>query len=137
MAVIVLAEDEVHIARVVQLWLTKERHVVYQAGNGRAALQLVRDHRPDLLITDVNMPVMDGIELAVACAAEGLPKVGTIVLTSRCDQKEIRDRLTGMAVVFHPKPFSPTKLTQEVNQLLSGAKRSVAAAGEQRGVTAR
>ncbi len=129
MAVIVIAEDEVHIARVVSLWLKKSQHDVHEANNGKVALDLVRKLQADLLITDVNMPVMDGIELANTCAGEGLPKVGTIVLTSRCDQAEIVDRLQGLDVVMHPKPFSPSKLIGEVQQLLSKAE-STATAGE-------
>jgi DNA-binding response OmpR family regulator len=128
MAVIVIAEDEVHIARVVGLWLKKSNHVVHESTNGRAALELVRQHRPELLIADVNMPVMDGIELVRTCAAENLPTVGTIVLTSRCDQAEIGDQLQGLDVLLHAKPFSPSKLTMEVQQLLSRANGQAAPA---------
>lgn len=126
MAVIVVAEDEVHIARVVTLWLKRSGHVVHEGNNGRAALELARQHRPELLITDVNMPAMDGIELVRACAVEGLPTVGTIVLTSRCDQAEIGVLLQGLDVVLHPKPFSPSKLTMEVERLLSRGEQRVA-----------
>ncbi|MBN1347640.1 MAG: response regulator [Phycisphaerae bacterium] len=130
MAVIVIAEDELHIARVVSLWLTRNRHVVHVAHNGRDALDLVRQHDPDLLIADVNMPVMDGFELVDACAAEGRPKVGIIVLTSRCDQAEIGDRLKGHEVMLHPKPFSPSKLVGEVEEFLSGRQARSGAVSE-------
>jgi len=119
MAVIVIAEDEIHIARVVGLWLRRAGHEVHEGLNGRQALELVRKHQPDLLITDVNMPAMDGIELIMTCGEEKLPKLGTIVLTSRCDQAAIARRLEGLEVLLHPKPFSPTKLTKEVEHLLS------------------
>ena len=95
MASIVLAEDDVHIIRVVSMWLKQHGHQVLEAANGRAALQLVLAHKPDLLITDVNMPVMDGVQLVKACAAEHLPKVGVVMLTSRCDQADIIDSLQG------------------------------------------
>jgi len=121
MATIVLAEDDIHILRVVNIWLQRNQHTVIDAINGREAFARVCEHRPDLLITDVNMPVMDGIDLVEACATEGLPKVGTIVLTSRCDQKEIQDRLQAFVVVLHPKPFSPSRLLGEVEALLATA----------------
>jgi DNA-binding response OmpR family regulator len=123
MAVIVVAEDELHIARVVSLWLAKSGHRVHVAHDGRAALGLVQDLEPDLLISDVNMPVMDGIELVTTCAAHHLPKVGIIMLTSRCDQMEIRERIKGLKVSLHPKPFSPSQLTGEVERLLAGAAK--------------
>ena len=72
MATIVLVEDDVHITRVVSMWLKQNRHTVLEAFNGRDALHLIRMCRPDVLITDVNMPVMDGIQLVSECATEGL-----------------------------------------------------------------
>jgi len=132
MAVIVIAEDEVHIARVVGVWLRKGGHVVYEANDGRSALELIRRHHPELLIADVNMPVMDGIELVTTCAATGQPRGGIIVLTSRCDQTEIRRRLKGLNVVFHPKPFSPSRLTQEVERLLARSQDVVGTTGTSR-----
>ncbi|MBN1488775.1 MAG: response regulator [Phycisphaerae bacterium] len=115
-----MAEDDLHIARIVTMWLTRNGHIVFEAPNGRAALQLVRDKVPDLLVTDVNMPVMDGIELARTCAAEGLLCRGAIVMSSRCDQTDIRDRLTDLNVVLHPKPFSPSRLIAQAEALLTG-----------------
>jgi len=118
MARIVLAEDDVHIIRVVSMWLKKHRHEVLEASNGKRALELVRAKQADLLITDVNMPVMDGITLAKACNAEGLPRLGMVMLTSRCDQAELLDTLRGLPVLFHPKPFSPSRLVMEVEDLI-------------------
>ena len=124
MATIVVAEDDLHILRVINVWLRRNQHTVIDAVNGRDALQQIRERRPELLIADINMPVMDGIELVEACAEEGLLKVGAIVLTSRCDQKEIRDRLKECVAVLHPKPFSPSRLIAEVEELLGSAHDS-------------
>ena len=120
MGQIVVAEDDVHLLRVVCLWLRRNAHVVHEARNGREALEAVRRHRADVLVCDVNMPAMDGLELVAACAAEGLPRLGTLVLTSRCDQSQILDRLAEHDVRLHPKPFSPSKLIAEVESILSG-----------------
>ena len=120
MAHIVVAEDDVHLLRVICLWFRRNNHVVYEARNGREALEAVRGHRPDVLVCDVNMPILDGLALVAACAAEGLPRLGTLVLTSRCDQTQILDRLAEYDVALHPKPFSPSKLIAEVESILSG-----------------
>jgi two-component system chemotaxis response regulator CheY len=126
MAVIVLAEDDVHILRVVSIWLKQNRHTVLEARNGREALSLVLEHRPDVLVADVNMPVMDGITLVRTCADQALPRMGTIVLTSRCDQREIHANLQGMNVVLHPKPFSPSRLVGDVEKLIAGVQTGAA-----------
>jgi two-component system chemotaxis response regulator CheY len=121
MATIVLAEDDIHIIRVVSVWLRKHEHEVFEAPNGKRALEILRSRPVDVLVTDVNMPVMDGIALVRTCAAEGLPRVGTIMLTSRCDHGEIVHSLGGPAIVFHPKPFSPSRLMAEVEALVARA----------------
>lgn len=134
MATIVLAEDDVHIIRVVSMWLKQHAHRVLEAPNGQKALALLRAGDCDLLITDVNMPVMGGLELVRTCAAEGLARWGIVMLTSRCDQADIVDCLTGLPVVFHPKPFSPSRLVSEVEQLIRNAQ---ATAPNQAGCPAR
>jgi DNA-binding response OmpR family regulator len=121
MANIVLAEDDVHIIRVVSMWLKQHRHQVFEAPNGKRALELVRSQGCDVLITDVNMPVMDGLELVRICAAEGQPRLGTVMLTSRCDQTDIVEAIEGLQLVFHPKPFSPSRLVMEVEDLIQRA----------------
>ncbi|HOA72627.1 MAG TPA: response regulator [Phycisphaerae bacterium] len=124
MATIVLAEDDVHIMRVVSMWLKQHDHQVFEAPNGKRALELVRSGVCDVLVTDVNMPLMDGIELVKTCAAERLPRLGVVMLTSRCDQADIVDSLQGLRVVFHPKPFSPSRLVKEVDELIKRATTS-------------
>lgn len=127
MATIVIAEDDAHILRVVSMWLARHGYTVVEAANGRKALELVREHHPDLLVTDVNMPGLDGIELAKACADEGLTANGTLMLTSRCDQAEIIDALAGMPVMFHAKPFSPTRLVEQIGEMLEPGRTTGAA----------
>ena len=118
MAKIVVAEDDRHISRVIALWLERGGHKVLTAGDGKAALELLRRESPDLLITDVNMPGMDGLDLLEAARAESLLAHQVIVLTSRCDQMEIEARAARLGAVVHPKPFSPLHLTEAVESAL-------------------
>jgi len=118
MAKIVVAEDDPHIRRVITLWLQRGGHKVLTAGDGKKALELLRAEGADLLVTDVNMPVMDGLDLLEAVRAESLLAHPAIVLTSRCDQVEIEARAAELGAVVHPKPFSPTHLTETVESAL-------------------
>ena len=119
MARILIAEDDPHIGRVVALWLKRNGHEVSIAPTGDKALSLIREIRPDLLVTDVNMPGLDGLRLLEAVQAEALLAHPAIVLTSRCDQADIAARAGQMGAVVHPKPFSPKHLMEAIEAALA------------------
>jgi len=119
MARIMIAEDDPHISRVIALWLKRDGHEVSIANTGDKALLLIRATRPDLLVTDVNMPGMDGLRLLEMVRAESLVTHPAIVLTSRCDQADIEARTAQMGAVVHPKPFSPRHLTEAIEAALA------------------
>ncbi len=127
MAVILVCEDDPHILRVVSLWLKRNGHTVCEVRNGGEALTRLREGGVDLLITDVNMPVMTGLELLTAATNEGLLSGGSIVLTSRCDQREIADQVRAVGGDVHPKPFSPSRLIQLVEEKLAAQAAGAAA----------
>lgn len=118
MARILVAEDDAHICRVISLWLKRNGHEVITAEDGSKALARVRSDRPDLLVTDMNMPLMDGLELLQAVHDEGLIGRPCIVLTSRCDQAEIEARTSRLGAVVYPKPFSPLHLMEAIEKAL-------------------
>ena len=129
MASILVAEDDPHILRVIALWLKRNGHRVIESRNGREAIERLRAGGADLLVSDVNMPGMTGIELLTTAKAEGLLPNGAILLTSRCDQKEIADAIKANGGVVHPKPFSPSRLIQVIEEKLAASATAVAAAG--------
>ena len=118
MARILVAEDDPHILRVIVLWIQRNGHEVSTARDGKAALEQIRQQPHDLLITDVNMPLMDGLELLAVVRAENLIPRPCIVLTSRCDQVEIEARADSLNAVVHPKPFSPQNLMRAIDHAL-------------------
>jgi DNA-binding response OmpR family regulator len=124
MARILIAEDDRHILRVLSLWICRNGHEVLLAEDGLEALALLRKHRPDLLITDVNMPGLGGIELLERARSEGLTDRQAIVLTSRCDQHEMETQAARLGAVVHPKPFSPQHLMGAIESAL---RKSVSA----------
>jgi CheY-like chemotaxis protein len=119
MARIVLAEDELHILHLVGLWLRRNGHEVIETRDGQAALQAVKQHRPDALITDVSMPGLDGLTLVrQALSAERRPRA-IIILSSRADLQEFEAEHAGLNVRRHPKPFSPSKLLADLESALN------------------
>lgn len=125
MASIVIAEDQPHIRHVMSLWLRKHGHAVIEVSNGVMALEALRGEKPDLLITDVNMPEMDGIELT-RCAFGVCPTLRRVfVVTSRCDQSDILLQLCDPRVSVLPKPFSPSQLLHEVEKAVAAATDAV------------
>ena len=118
MARILVVEDDQHTSRVISLWLKRNGHEVSTAGDGNKALEMIRATHPDLLVTDVNIPGMDGLNLLELVRAESLMPRRAIILTSRCDQMEIEARASKLGAVVHPKPFSPLRLTETIESAL-------------------
>lgn len=127
MARIIIAEDQAHIRRILVMWISRHGHEVIESATGGEAMRALRDESVELLITDVNMPEIDGIELAER-AFDLCPGLrGVFVVTSRCDQQDILDRLTDPRVRLFPKPFSPSQLMREVEAVVGegAASRSM------------
>ncbi len=119
MATILVAEDDLHILRVISLWLRRNGHDVVETRTGRDALERLRLGGIDLMVTDVNMPGMTGLELLTTATNDGLLPKGAIVLTSRCDQQEIAQAVRSQGGVVHPKPFSPSRLLATIEEKLA------------------
>jgi CheY-like chemotaxis protein len=117
MSRVLVAEDDPHILRVICMWLSRQGHDVAEARNGVAALDQLRARPADVLISDVNMPQMDGLQLIEQAVRLEAPPGGIVVLTNRWDHAEIRTRLSKWGVHVLPKPFSPTKLADLIGEL--------------------
>jgi len=117
---IVLVEDDPNIADLVDLYLRNDGFRVYQANAGEAALELVRQRNPRLVILDVGLPgTLDG--LAVCRELRAHSDVPIIMLTAR--DGEI-DRVLGLemgADDYVTKPFSPRELVARVRAILRRA----------------
>ncbi len=119
MSRIVLAEDQPHLLHVLSLWLQRNGHAVSEAANGQLALAALRGGPHDVLITDVNMPELDGLALT-AHAVREFPNLRAIFLiTSRANQHDLAARFSDPRVCIHPKPFSPSQLVAEVDRCLA------------------
>ncbi len=112
--VVLLAEDDVRLAAAVADLLAEE-FTVLVAHDGQAALELAREHKPQLLVTDVEMPRMNGIELA-RHFREVTGDVGApvIMLSAVLDLRTRVEGLDAGAVDYVTKPFEPVELMARV-----------------------
>ncbi len=124
MAKILITDDDAHIVRVMSIWLNRQGYETITAHNGRDALELVGREQVDLLISDMNMPVLDGLGLTREIRKRGLDSLPIILLTARCDQAALAEQLLAYNAQVAPKPFVPSQLVEQINGLLGVANRA-------------
>ena len=115
---VVIAEDEALIRMDLAEMLGEEGYdVVGQAGDGQKAIELARDLRPDLVILDVKMPVLDGIAAAEVIAAE---RIAPVVILTAFSQRDLvaRARDAG-AMAYLVKPFQRSDLVPAIEMAIS------------------
>jgi DNA-binding response OmpR family regulator len=124
---ILVAEDDPKQANLVRIYLEREGHSVLLVGDGRAALDHCRARRHDLVVLDVMMPVVDGLDVCRVLRAESdLP---ILLLTARTTEDDILLGLDIGADDYLTKPYSPRELAARVRALLRRA--GVVSAGGQ------
>jgi DNA-binding response OmpR family regulator len=117
---IVIADDDADIRELVVFKLRHGGHEVVPVGDGAAAIEACAQQRPDLVILDVMMPGMSGLEAARAIrATEGLAKLPIIMLTARAQDSDIEQGLDAGADDYIVKPFSPRDLAARVEAALA------------------
>jgi len=119
---ILIVEDEAHIARVLAMWLTRHSHEVLEAANGHEALDILARETVHLVITDMNMPGLDGLGLIQAIREDRSLTLPILLLTARCDQAALVTRLKPYDVGIIPKPFVPSRLVSDIEELLGAAR---------------
>jgi two-component system alkaline phosphatase synthesis response regulator PhoP len=128
-AKILVVDDEQNIIDLVMAYLRREGYEVYSAMDGPSGLKAARALTPDLIVLDVMLPGMDGIELLTRLRRES--DVYVIMLTARSEEI---DKIVGLSVGaddYLTKPFSPRELVARIKaalrRLRSGAGRAEAA----------
>jgi DNA-binding response OmpR family regulator len=118
---ILVCDDDPDIRRMLVLLLTPEFDVL-DAADGQAALKLIAEKKPDLVLLDISMPGMDG--LAVLCEYRfKLPRPLTIVLTGSTELGTARRALSLGAREYVTKPFEGAEIVAEVRRVLAEAER--------------
>ncbi|MFI9162264.1 response regulator transcription factor [Kitasatospora aureofaciens] len=126
---ILVIDDDPTVAEVVAGYLTRAGHRVDRAADGDRGLALARAHRPDLLVLDLMLPGIDGLEILRRLRASedgaGLP---VVMLTAKGDEA---DRILGLelgADDYVTKPFSPRELVLRVQSVLRRSRAAAPAA---------
>ena len=116
---IVLAEDEPQIARLIEFKLKKEGYEVTWKENGEEALKAIKADKPDLILLDVMMPVMDGYEVLRRLKEdENLKSIPVVMLTARAQEKDVVKGIDLGAEDYITKPFHPAELLARVKRIL-------------------
>jgi DNA-binding response OmpR family regulator len=120
---ILVAEDDPKQAELIRLYLERDGHSVMVVHDGRTALERIRAVRPDLVVLDLMMPRMDGLDVArvVRTEATGLP---IVMVTARSTEDDVLLGLDLGADDYITKPFSPRELAARVRAVLRRSGRA-------------
>ena len=124
MALVLVVEDELALAQTIELYLRNDNFRTERAGDGRRAIELFRAAQPDLVILDIGLPKLDGLEVLKVIRAES--DVPVIMLTARAEEV---DELLGLGLGaddYLVKPASARKLMARVRAVLRRAQATSA-----------
>ncbi|MGM0751608.1 MAG: response regulator transcription factor [Bacillota bacterium] len=128
---VILVDDEIQIRKGLKWkvnWEEEGFDIVGEASNGKEALKVVEEEKPDLVLTDVRMPVMDGIQLVKMLSAEQ-PDIKVIVLSGYADFEYVRSSLVEGVKDYLLKPVDPEELSAALrksrNEIEAEKKRRI------------
>ncbi|MEU1850483.1 response regulator transcription factor [Streptomyces sp. NPDC019990] len=123
---ILVAEDDEKQSRLVRIYLERDGHAVHVVADGRAALERARSAQPDLIVLDVMLPLVDGLDVCRILRTES--DVPILLLTARATEEDMLLGLDLGADDYLTKPYSPRELTARVRALLRRSRGSAGAA---------
>ncbi|MEE9370080.1 MAG: response regulator [Sedimentisphaerales bacterium] len=116
---VLVVDDEIHIIHVVAIKLRNNGYEVISAENGNEAFELACEEKPDIIVTDFQMPVMTGLELVRKLREnEATKEIPVIMLTARGFAIEDEQKENLQISEFLSKPFSPKELLRSIDDIL-------------------
>ena len=116
---VLVVDDEIHIVHVVAIKLRNNGYEVITAANGDEAFELVCEEKPDIIVTDFQMPIMTGLELVEKLRrSEATKDIPVIMLTARGFAIEDEQKQDLQISEFVSKPFSPRELLRSIKDIL-------------------
>lgn len=120
---ILVVDDEAPIRLLVQMNLKRAGYEVTTASNGREALEAVRAHHPDLIVTDVMMPEVDGFEVLRSLKAdEATSSIPIVMLTAKVEDADVMQGWQSGADLYLTKPFNLRELLVFVERILGASE---------------
>lgn len=99
-----------------------ESLIVFEAGSGAEALEVLRSMQVDIILSDINMPIMDGLEfvrqMRTENVAEGIP---IVMITTESSEEHVKQAIEAGAMGYIRKPFTPDQVKRRVLTLLSAS----------------
>lgn len=114
---ILIADDELRLRKVVALYMRRCGHEVIEAENGAQAFEMAKEQNPDVLVLDVMMPQMTGLEATIKCRQDDqLKNTPVILLTANAGEKDYKLGQEAGANKYITKPFSPKELMEAISE---------------------
>lgn len=124
---VLIVDDDVKLVKLLQTYFEKDGCLTYAAGNGLDALHAVRERKPDIMILDLMLPGLDGLEVCRKIRKDN--DIPIIMLTARDEES---DRLTGLEIGaddYVSKPFSPKEVVARAKAILRRTNKEVVRSG--------
>ena len=120
---VLLCDDEIHILRATELKVSRAGYEVRIAHDGQEAWEMIQDDLPDVLVTDVQMPRVDGFELSRRIRGNDATKdLPILMLTAKGFEMEQEEMMEKWGIVdIVAKPFSPRELVRLIDQIVEAA----------------
>ncbi len=129
---ILIVEDDLEIRTLIQFFLEKENFNVITAQNGIKALEVIQNHKPNLIILDIMLPGMNGLDISKLIKKEtykyGNPFI--FMLTAKTETEDVIEGFESGCDDYLRKPFDPRELIFRIKKLLSLKKESISASKE-------
>lgn len=120
---ILIAEDDLLMLKTLELRLKKDGHQVVIANDGREALEKIKEISPDLVISDIMMPYVSGLEIVGTLRQNVDPYIPIIILSGMGQEDVVLEAFQLGADDFITKPFSPNELSIRVKRFGLTVKR--------------
>jgi len=116
---VLIVDDEPFISKALSFVLKKAGYGVRTAPNGKAAMEMIEQAKPEIMFLDIMMPLMNGYEVCEAIKSDpALGDIHVIMLSAKGQQQDEDLGLALGADEYMTKPFSPTRVLQRVTELL-------------------